>query len=557
MFLLLCAPALRAADIDVRTDRSPVGLSESFQILYEAAGGVDGEPDFSPLERDFQIISTSQSSRLTIVNGRTSSTKTWTLTVLARRTGRLEIPPIAFGRDRSPAATVEVTMGAGAPAVPGGSGASSEVFLEVEAKPLSPYVQQQIVYIVRLYRAFPTANASLSEPEVEQGEAIIERVGEDSVYDRRVNGRPYQVVERRYAIYPQASGALKIAPLTFQGRTGGAFSLLDPFGRGPESIVRQSAPVELSVRARPDAAQGATWLPAQALTLSESWLADPPEFRAGMPVTRTLTLTAKGLTASQLPELPRLSPASFKIYPDQPELADAHDGDGITGTRVEKVAIIPSQPGDYELPAIRIPWWNTETDRAELAELPARRIRVLPSTGTAAAPAAESAPASAVAAPAAADTVSAAPASPGPWRHVSLALAVLWLATLLGWWWTSRPRRVAKGPGAPLPGRKAAVRRALEQACARGDGAAAKEALLAWGALHWPDAPPRSLGDMAARSGTPLAEALRALDAALYGPARGAWDGRALWRAFRESESPRGDGDDEPGSALEPLHRIG
>ena len=279
LVLLLFAHSLWAAQISMRSDRNPVSLSESFQVVFEADAGVDDEPDFSPLERDFQIISTSQSSSISIINGKASSTKTWNLTVLARRTGRLEIPAIAFGRDRSQPGAVDVTLGAAPP--PGKQAVESgEVFLEVEAQPLQPYVQQQIVYKVRLFRAFPTANATLSEPEVEQGDAIKERIGEDALYDTRVNGRPYQVVERRYAVYPQSSGVLKIGPLTFRGQTGlSPFSMLDPFGRRPEMIVRQSAPVELEVRPKPEGQDMNTWLPARSLTLAQSWSGDPPTFR--------------------------------------------------------------------------------------------------------------------------------------------------------------------------------------------------------------------------------------------------------------------------------------
>lgn len=560
-WLLLCAPLLWAADITMRTDRDTVGLSESFQVMFESSGRVDADPDFAPLERDFQVISTSQSSRLSIVNGKTSSTKTWTLTLLARRTGRLDIPSIAFGRDRSPAGHVEVTLNATAPG-PSDDAESNEVYLEVEARPLEPYVQQQILYKARLFRAYPTANASLSEPKVEAGNAIIERIGEDSVYETRVNGRPYQVVERRYAVYPQTSGVLKIGPLMFRARSGGPFNIFDPLGSRAESIVRQSAPVELKVRAKPDVAAGGTWLPARDLLLTSTWSREPPEFRVGTPITRTVKITAAGLTASQLPELPAPAPAGFKIYPDQPELVDDRTADGVTGTRVEKVAVIPSRPGSYELPAIRVPWWNTKTDRLEHAELPAQRIVVLPAEGgSGMAGSGTEVPAPEASIRQGPDTGGLADGAPGPavtvdrrWQWISLALAMSWLGTLAAWWWSRRPRHAVAHPGAA---HIAAARGDVERACGRNDAAAAKDALLVWATLRWPEAPPRNLGDMAMRCGDELAARLRELDAALYGPAAGAWIGAPLRQAFRAGGS--GIAAANPGSAgeLQPLHRIG
>lgn len=560
--LLLFARVLFAADISVRTDRNPAGLSESFQIIFEAEGGVDDEPDFSPLERDFQVISTSQSSRLSIINGKSSSTKTWTLTVLARRTGRLEIPAIAFGSERSPAGNVEITLAATAPGRRPAE--SNEVFLEVEAQPLQPYVQQQIIYKVRLFRAFPTANASLSEPQAEQGDAIIERIGEDALYDTRVNGRPYQVVERRYAIFPQSSGMLKIGPLTFRGHAGGnAFSMIDPFARRPETLVRQSAPVELEIQSKPDGHDGQLWLPARSLTLTESWSGNPPEFRVGEPITRTLTLIADGLTASQLPELPPWVPQAFKSYPDQPALSDGKSADGMVGTRVEKVAIIPSTPGEFQLPEIRIPWWNTARDQLEFAQLAAQRIVVLPAAatdGAAPTPASPGAGADQAAAQTAAPPELETPPAGGPaasgpnsWQWVSAALALLWVATVLAW---RKSRRRAPAQIDLRAQRLGQVCRELERACGRNDAAAAKESLLRWGQIRWPRDTPRSIGEIAGRSGADLAACLRQLDAHLYGRGGRDWSGASLWQAFVAEGKAGQLQPEDGGSELEPLNRI-
>ena len=90
-----------AANITVMTDRDPVSLRESFEMIFEADGSVDDDPDFSPLNKDFQVLSTGVSSNMSIVNGHISTTKQWRLSVMARHAGQLNIPAIAFGRDRS------------------------------------------------------------------------------------------------------------------------------------------------------------------------------------------------------------------------------------------------------------------------------------------------------------------------------------------------------------------------------------------------------------------------------------------------------------------------
>lgn len=567
---LMCwvAAVQAAAQISVSTDRNPVPADESFQITFEAHGSVDGDPDFGPLDKDFQVLSSSESSNFQIINGDVSSSKTWTLTVLARHGGKITIPPISFGSDRSPAHTITVAGSGGATPAPGGRSVtdnSGDIYLEVEAKPLHSYVQAQILYTVRLYRAVGTRNASLTDPEASDGNAIIERIGEDKDYQTTVNGRSYGVVERSYAIFPQASGTLTIQPVRFRGEVGAnPFSMFDPFGAQPRTVVRQSAPIKLDIAPVPANYVNGQWLPASRVTLTESWSEDPPKFRAGDPITRTITLSAEGLTSSQLPVFPSWIPDKFRAYPDQPQLSDKKLPTGITGTRVEKTAVIPMQPGKYVLPEIRVPWWNVDDKKVEFAVLPKRDITVLPAAaGGNGAPVppplpSPAAPKSAV--PGTAPAPTAVPPSAGapgmlPWQWISLALAAGWVLSIAGWLWLrrARPRRT---DGASSGNASRAVRE-LKRACGAGDAPAAKALLLQWASLTFAQ-PPRSIGELAARSRPALARELQALNRALYASDKAAWNGQALWKAFEEEQRQgrAATPGSKPDSDLEPLYKL-
>ena len=203
--------------------------------------------------------------------------------------------------------------------------------------------------------------------------------------------------------------------------------------------MRQSEAVELQVEPVPAAYRDGHWLPARDVKLAEKWSKDPLDLLPNEPVTRTITLTAQGLTASQLPEMQELLPDGFRQYPDQPELENRKTAGGITGVRQQKNAIIPARPGEYTLPEISLPWWSTETQALEYAVLPERRVQV-----TAAAPdAAIDAPlfpapdldaqVQEQAAPETEETTTGATdASPGIsiWQWLTCLLAMAWLATL-------------------------------------------------------------------------------------------------------------------------------
>ena len=281
----------QAATITVTTDRDTVGLNESFMMIFESKGSVDGDPDFSPLNKDFQILSRNSSSNMSIVNGKISISKKWQLTVLARRAGKIPIPAVGFGSDRSQVSSVNVDSGKSSSS---GLKSNRDIFIEVDVDPLSPYVQSEVIYTIRLFLSVATSNASLSEPGISGTNAVIERLGEDRNFQTNRKGKRYNVVERRYAIYPQVSGSMTIEPVMFQGQINrNAFSRFDPFGPQAKTLIERSAPVTLEVKTVPEQFPTGYWIPAKKLTLTESWPQDPPQFQVGEPLTRTLTLMAE------------------------------------------------------------------------------------------------------------------------------------------------------------------------------------------------------------------------------------------------------------------------
>ncbi len=183
------------------------------------------------------------------------------------------------------------------------------------------------------------------------------------------------------------------------------------------------------------------------------------------------------------------------------------------------------------LPAIEVPWWNTVAGEWQVARLAERSITILP-TGEAPAPLPEPEPV----AEADQATQPEDPVFPAKfWRRASELLAGLWLATLLAWWWTSRPVRHEPREPAPVPihKRQSRLLRDARKAARGGEINSVKQLLLEWAALEWPDAPPRSIGAMSHRVSDDLASQLDALSSLSYGPQPGDFDGAALAAAIR------------------------
>jgi hypothetical protein len=561
LFLLLVnvTPWAGAASISMQVDRDPVHIDESFQIIFESKESVDGDPDFSPIERDFTILNTGRSSNTSIVNGKVTRASQWILTVMAKKTGVLNVPAIRFGRDRSQPGTVNVTVT--------GSGAThsqGDIFLEVEIMPEDPYVQAQVIYTVRLFRSVAINNASLSEPQLSGGDAVIEKLGEDKSYEARKAGIRYIVVERRYAIFPQNSGDITIDPVTFQGRIGrdsGFF--IDPFGPPPRVVIKKSNSIALNVKPVPQTFTGKHWLPSRKLELQEQWSVDPSAIPEGEPVTRTLKITANELTASQLPDVGNHLPEILKQYPDQPVMKDTMDSHGMSGIREEKIAVIPSQAGEYILPEIKIPWWNTKTDKMEYAVLPERTITILPTITTRGKSTAvetelidtdttDNVNTEMVDEP---SQIGVEPVANDYWKWISIALATGWCLTLLLFWKTGGLHPESTGPSKKQENVRRVVSN-LKHACQRNDPVATKAHILKWSGMVWPDSPPSSLGQIEKRFTGLFSEQLRTLNQTLYSSAQLEWNGSDFFNSFTSARKEIEKTENEEPTGLEPLYKL-
>lgn len=540
--LLLMSFGAQAANITVNSDRNPVRINESFTLTFTADGSVDDDPDFAPLETDFDILSRSSGSQTSFINGNFSSSKTWTLVLMPKQEGDIDIPSIAFGADHSPTKQIRVNAADNATTAGG-----SEVFMEMELAPKKAWAQSEIVLTVRLLSAINVSQVAMGQLKVTELDTVVEPLGDDRQYQTQRGNRAYLVVERKYALFPQRAGVLHIpAQMGEVTLSSGRSSFFDPFARSGQTRRVRAKAQEIRVLPIPADFHGKHWLAARNVQLIEEWSPNPPQFKVGEPVTRSLTLRADGVPAAQLPELQKYALAGIKRYPDQPALKDDKQGDGLSGSRSEKVALMPTQAGSYTLPEIRVPWWNTRTGKMEVARLAPRTIQVLPgSPGVANPPAAQTVTAQPMPAPTttAPDTAASVaptntPGTPPPssnlWPWISLALGLGWLVTLLMWGWSRRRQSPASTTPTALPKPSArGLHSAVIQACQQQHAPACKDALIAWGRARYPDAAINSLGDLAALVAEPLHGQLLQLNACLYGGQAADWQCHALAAAFK------------------------
>jgi hypothetical protein len=550
-----------AANITARLSHNPVSLDESFHLIYEADTSVDGDPDFSVLTKDFEILSSSQSTNMRSVNGSWSLKKSWDLALISKQAGVFTIPSVPFGKDSSP--SVRVTVKPSTSNNMQGTSGKDAYFLEVTTDRKTAWVQSEIIYTVRFFTSINISRPTLSEPETSDPDAIIEQLGQVASYQKLVNGMPYSVNELRFAVYPQHSGTLTFKPILFEGRVPGtrSNSLFDQFMQ-PGTIKRmRSKSVSVKVKPRPANIAANEWLPAENLSIEEEWSEDITQLRTGEPVTRTLTIKAEGLTAEQLNDVEFEEITGVKQYPDKAVTENQPKRDGITGIKQIKVAMIPAQEGKFVIPEISIPWWNTRTGKQEYARLPETVIEATGIASTAQLPPIEMlAPqAQSNVQPGGSETQTTTTSDEsiieqGYWPWISLALAVGWITTTLLFFRNNRSHKAQKKPVSLPP--ILPLQNAVDKACSKGDAINTKDALLEWAAVRWPGQSITSLADIANASPPELSTQIMALNSALYSPHAVNWEPKALRSAFHAFISQKHKTTKTTDTILEPLYKT-
>ena len=444
LFILLLPlwATVAKAELSASVDRTSLAQYETLELTLRTDSGSSAAPDLTLLENDFDILGTRQSRQIRMINGQTESWRDWVVTLSPKRTGRLLIPSLTLEGETSKAIRLEVADNANSNNA--GSDNVSPVFIRTSVDNETVYVQQEVVLTLQIFYRVQLYDDRRLTPLNIDG-AIVQQLGDTNNYETIVNGTRYGVFELKFSIHPQKTGAINIPSLTFSGTMADRReSIGSIFSMGGKPIAARSAEISLNVQPQPRSYSGSVWLPARGLTISDGWSGPTDSLKVGDAITRTIVVNANGLTSAQLPaiKIPQLS--GINAYPDKSTSDDQATEEGIRGTRIEATAIIPTRPGTLTLPPIRYTWFDTVNNTEQVAEIPAKTIRVLPGDTTEVAAPVASIPPEAVTTeskdcPTVIEPkISSTEGNTTLWQIIAGSFALLWLLTTLAFWRHSR-----------------------------------------------------------------------------------------------------------------------
>jgi hypothetical protein len=451
--LALCAtPATRAAlaatgAFEASVDPQIVDAGDPVRLTLRFHGDAPGtRPDLSPLTRDFDVLGSQQSQRVSIVNGAIEQTRELQILLSPKHDGEIEIPALHAGDVASEPLRLTVRDGgAGAPGEPAAAApataasraaaatsttapsasttdnaatravrngqAPPDLFVDASIDQTSPFVQGEVRYTVRVYDGLGIREGALTEPAANG--VRLEPRGDTRTYEDVVAGRRYMVHERVYAAFPQTSGEVMIPPVVLQARVPdapgrGRRSAFDDMSDGDDVFAEMFAQMrrsgfggamldrmmdsghEVRVRSNPVtlSVQGRPADAANGWFLPATSVTLAQSWSTGQQPsfrvgeTITRTVTLRAEGASAS-QMPTLTAGDVSGVK---QYAGKPETRGIAGGAelVQSFDVLPTTAGAVTLPRIEVPWWDTASATQRTAVLAEQTIDVLPAASASA-----------------------------------------------------------------------------------------------------------------------------------------------------------------------------
>ncbi len=375
IWIFIIFPNICIAEVSAWIENNPVKVGVIFKFHIEAKNLSDtNEPNLTNIA-GLEIVNRSVQNKTSIVGTSVARSVKWTYSMIATSAGNYLIPAIRIGNEvTSPISLKAVKLLK--------SDNSQRVRLEIEISPDNVYIQEQVIIRLKIIRlGLELENESVTPFSIDG--AQVEKLHQKS-FRNFSQGKRELITEISYVLFPERSGIITVPEIAYQGDEilGSNYSnRLGNFGnifkqRGQRVFLRSEAKT-IEVKELPLRFKG-WWLPSTKLDLDEKWLPENSSFIVGEPITRTLSVHANGVFGDQIPQFIFEVPDKIKSYADKPLIETDKNEYGVRGSRIEKWVIIPSEPGEFVFPEVKVEWWEVKKDEINTSFLPSRTIYILP-----------------------------------------------------------------------------------------------------------------------------------------------------------------------------------
>ena len=372
---------------------SHVAVGEQFRLTYTI--NTQNVSDFRagniPEELEV-LIGPNRSMQLSyqMINGHTSSSSsiTYTYIVCATKNGSFTIPPahVVVGGKTISSNTVTIKVSGSPQSSNSGSPrqrrqddeaeirdagsqiSGSDLFIKVSANKRRVHEQEPILLTYKVYTLVGLTSLRGDMPDLKSFYTQeVSLPSQKSFSVETFNGRPYKTTTwSQYVMFPQMTGKLQIPSITFEGIVVQQNRNIDPFeaffngGSGYVEVKKKivAPSVEIQVDPLPERPVGFSGGVGQ---FSVSAQLNKTETTANDPV--SLRLTVSGAGNLKLVKQPQVNlPKDFDKY--EPKVTDKTKltSNGIEGSMIYDILIVPRHQGHYEIPPVELIYFDTSTN---------------------------------------------------------------------------------------------------------------------------------------------------------------------------------------------------
>ena len=341
----------------------------------------------------FEVLmgpSTSTQQSFSMINGKTSHTSsvTYTYILMAKKSGTFVIPSahaqVAGSNVSSQAIKINVTNNPRpntqgqqqpqqqqrSPARVNRAGTritGNDLFIRASANKSHVHEQEPILLTYKVYTQVELTQLQGKMPDLNGFHTQeIPLPQQKRFHVENVNGKPYNCVTwSQYVMFPQMSGKLEIPSITFKGIVLQEDPNVDPFeaffngGSGYVEVSKEIVAPGISIQVDPLPQKPADFSGGVGKFSVEASL-DKDKVGAGDPV--TLRFVVKGVGNMKLIKEPTIDlPKVFEKYDAKVIDKTSLTTDGVSGSMIYDILLVPRTEGSYTIPAINFVYFDTQS----------------------------------------------------------------------------------------------------------------------------------------------------------------------------------------------------
>ena len=391
LYLSLLTVAALAQQITGKAP-SQVAVGEQFRLTYTV--NTDDVSGFRAgnIPDAFDVLmgpSTSTQSSFQMVNGHTSSSTsvTYTYILSSTKNGSFTIPAAHASVHGKTVHSNELHIkvsgtaqqgrsnGGGQPSQGGGQMraagshiSGNDLFIKVSANKSRVHEQEPILLTYKVYTLVDLTSLSGKMPDLKSFYTReVPLPQEKSFKIESLNGRPYRTVTwQQYVMFPQTTGKLEIPSITYDGMVVLQNRNVDPFeaffngGSGYVEVKKEIKAPGLTITVDPLPARPTNFSGGVG-TFNLSAQLDKTEVKANNPVNLRIVVSGSGnlkLIKQPVVNLPK----DFDQYDAKIEDKTKLTTNGIEGSMVYDMLIVPRHQGKYDIPPVEFTYFDIQSN---------------------------------------------------------------------------------------------------------------------------------------------------------------------------------------------------